>query len=422
MKPDEFDRAFGDTPQVFTKRIDDTLLKLKEDAPVKKFTVRTAVLVTLILLLLCGIAYAIVTFQGQEWYYTNRFTAYQEHEPNKQQAILENLQTEVPQEESQDANGLVRMTLQDYSWVDGRLFTLSMAARPKHPQEYELHPMMALDTDGLFGGAEPDPDDPEARAEHWLWTEKGFGLPEDMMSDPDKKLILLDFGMSGLLIGDTNIQLPMGSSDMFVGEDGASIGVLEMDLRWLDEDYIRSQYQPQTMMSLDQPETYTSLRPSFDGYYEGEQADATFSEETVRAVSRLQNRLSDLGYYNGHINGVYDHEVQQCVETFQEKNGLTPDGIAGILTQQRLYGNSAVDVFGNSAVAPPPPSAQQAEEMKEACQRQLDLAAQCREAIAQSIDGSGQLTLRLLYSVVPFKSGELGEAAQGSAVFKVQVK
>ncbi len=426
MKLDEFDRSFGDTPRVFTSRIDDTLLKLKEDVPMKRFTIRTAILVALILLLLCGIAYAIVVFQGQEWYYNNRFSAYQEHEPIKHQAIMENLQTDVPQEKSQDTEGLVTMTMQDYSWVKGELFTLSMAARPNDPKEYELHPMMALDTDGLYGGAEPDPDDPESRTEHWLWTEKGFGLPENVMIDSSKKLLLLDFDTSGVLIGDTDVQLPMSSSDTFVGEDGASIGVLMIDLRWLDDEYIRSQYQPQATQNADTPGTYEALRPSVDGYDEGEQPDETFPEETMQAVARLQNRLSELGYYNGHINGVYDKEVQQCVAAFQKKNGLPPDGIAGLLTQQTLYGDGTMDVYGDVAVMPTPPSPEQAAqdqaEMDEMCQWALDSAGVCREAIAQSTDENGKLTLRLLYSVVPFEGGKLGDGTQGSAVFQVQVK
>ena len=422
MRRDELDRAFGNTPQLFSERIDDTLRDLKEDAPVKRFTIRTAIVVLLIALFVCGIAYAIVVFQGQEWYYSNRFMAYQEYEPQKYQAIMENLQTQVPQEGTQDAGGLVTMAVQDYSWAnEQRVFTLSMAARANNPQEYELHPRMALDTDGLWCGDELDPDEPESRSEHWLWTEKGFGLPEDVMTDPSKKLLLVDFDIGGLLIGNTDVELLMSSSDMFLGEDGASIGVLEIDLRWMDDDFIRSQFQPQPVATPGVLETYAPLQLNFDGYYEETQPDETFSEETVQAVLRLQSRLADLEYYNGHFHGVYDKEVRQCVTAFQVVNGLPADGIAGIETQELLYSDDPLDAFGNPAVTPEVPAGFQ-EEMEMYCQAQLEIAAKVREAIAENTDENGILTLRLPYIVAPLENNRLGEATHGSAVFQVKTR
>lgn len=237
MKRDELDRAYGPTPQLFTDRIDDTLYSLKEDAPVnaKRFTLRTALIAALILLLLCGIAYAIVAMQGQEWYYNNRFTAYQEHEPDKHQAIMDNLQTEVPQEESLDTQGLVTVAVQDYAWVpEQNLFTLSLAARPTQDDEYELYSIYALDTDGANVG-EIDPDDPESRMEHWLWTNKGFGLPQDVMDDPGKRLLLINFYTSEAVIDGSDVGINVMSTDEFIGEDGASIWVMELDPAALNE-------------------------------------------------------------------------------------------------------------------------------------------------------------------------------------------
>ena len=57
----------------------------------KKFALRTAVLTAAFILLLGGIAYAVINL-GQEWYYNNRFTNYQTNHPEKHQAILDNLQ------------------------------------------------------------------------------------------------------------------------------------------------------------------------------------------------------------------------------------------------------------------------------------------------------------------------------------------
>lgn len=249
QKQIERERVFGAVPQMITHRVSYALDHLEEERPMKKRFVPILVLITLVAL--AGVAYAAITV-GLEWYYSNRFDAYREHAPEKYRAIMENLQTNVPQEDISDAQGLVSLTVQDYAWVDTQqVFTLSMAARATMPNEYELHPMMALDTDGLHSGSELDPDEPESRTEHWLWTKKGCGLPKDVMLDPAKKLLLVDF--ENLLIGDTDIEFRMTSSDMFAIEDGASIGVMEIDLRWSDDEYIRSRYQPQPIAAAVEP-------------------------------------------------------------------------------------------------------------------------------------------------------------------------
>ncbi len=58
-------------------------------------------------------------------------------------------------------------------------------------------------------------------------------------------------------------------------------------------------------------------------------------------VSDLQARLTELGYYTGAIDGRYASGTQTAVQEFQERNGLTADGIAGRKTQDLLYASSA---------------------------------------------------------------------------------
>ncbi len=53
------------------------------------------------------------------------------------------------------------------------------------------------------------------------------------------------------------------------------------------------------------------------------------SGETVK---KLQQRLSDWGYYSGSVDGVYGSATEAAVKKFQQKNGLTPDGVAGPAT------------------------------------------------------------------------------------------
>ena len=60
---------------------------------------------------------------------------------------------------------------------------------------------------------------------------------------------------------------------------------------------------------------------------------ATYKKgSTGDTVSQIQQRLSDWGYYDGEVDGVYGSATQEAVMYFQEKNGLTPDGIAGPAT------------------------------------------------------------------------------------------
>ena len=46
-------------------------------------------------------------------------------------------------------------------------------------------------------------------------------------------------------------------------------------------------------------------------------------------VKQIQTKLKRWGYYNGNIDGIYGSQTQAAVKSFQKKNGLTVDGIAG---------------------------------------------------------------------------------------------
>lgn len=46
-------------------------------------------------------------------------------------------------------------------------------------------------------------------------------------------------------------------------------------------------------------------------------------------VSKIQTRLSSWGYYTGDIDGLYGYLTYSAVKSFQIKNGLSADGIAG---------------------------------------------------------------------------------------------
>jgi len=53
-------------------------------------------------------------------------------------------------------------------------------------------------------------------------------------------------------------------------------------------------------------------------------------------VIQIQTRLKNWGYYNGAIDGVYGTGTFNAVKSFQRKNGLTADGVAGSQTLSAL--------------------------------------------------------------------------------------
>ncbi len=54
------------------------------------------------------------------------------------------------------------------------------------------------------------------------------------------------------------------------------------------------------------------------------------------AVSEIQTRLKNWGYYNGDVDGVYGSQTEKAVRWFQQKNGLNADGQVGDQTLAAL--------------------------------------------------------------------------------------
>jgi peptidoglycan hydrolase-like protein with peptidoglycan-binding domain len=78
--------------------------------------------------------------------------------------------------------------------------------------------------------------------------------------------------------------------------------------------------------------TYTTLRTGASG-------------ETVKA---LQTQLKSLDY-NVDATGTYDSQTAAAVKSFQNRNRLTADGVAGVKTQTVLYSGSAAKYSASSA-------------------------------------------------------------------------
>ncbi len=71
------------------------------------------------------------------------------------------------------------------------------------------------------------------------------------------------------------------------------------------------------------------------------------------AVRRLQQKLKDLRYYTGAIDGDFGVSTEAAVRAFQAANGLRVDGKAGDSTMQRLFSSNAIGAgSGTQPTAP----------------------------------------------------------------------
>ena len=70
-------------------------------------------------------------------------------------------------------------------------------------------------------------------------------------------------------------------------------------------------------------------------------------------VRQIQTKLKRWGYYSGNVDGIYGSATLAAVKSFQKKNGLTVDGIAGTKTLQAMgiYNSSSSSSTSSSNVS-----------------------------------------------------------------------
>ena len=62
-------------------------------------------------------------------------------------------------------------------------------------------------------------------------------------------------------------------------------------------------------------------------------------------VKEVQRRLKEWGYYTGAVDGIYGSGTREAVRKFQQKNGLTADGVVGLATFRALGMNASASVL-----------------------------------------------------------------------------
>ena len=63
-----------------------------------------------------------------------------------------------------------------------------------------------------------------------------------------------------------------------------------------------------------------------------------------KSVSAMQERLKELGYYNGSVDGDFGGGTEEALRLFQSQNGLDVDGVAATMTFGLLYSSEARQV------------------------------------------------------------------------------
>jgi peptidoglycan hydrolase-like protein with peptidoglycan-binding domain/glucan-binding YG repeat protein len=137
------------------------------------------------------------------------------------------------------------------------------------------------------------------------------------------------------------------------GDAGASVSILQRRLYELN--YLKKkpdgQFDSMTMAAVRTLQVINGL--SQQNYTDAALVSKLYSR-TVKAgkstlqkgdagyeVQILQTRLKELGYFTGSLDGQYSAAVETAVVAFQLKAALSADGIAGPLTQQRLFSADA---------------------------------------------------------------------------------
>ena len=77
---------------------------------------------------------------------------------------------------------------------------------------------------------------------------------------------------------------------------------------------------------------------------------------TGEAVVRMQQRLQELGYYTGAVDGQFGPGTRTAVILFQQQHGLQADGIVGPATTEVLYSAAAKPAITPEPTAAPTPT------------------------------------------------------------------
>jgi len=146
-----------------------------------------------------------------------------------------------------------------------------------------------------------------------------------------------------------------------LGDSGNNVVILQTrldELEYYDYGSITGYFGPVTEESIKKFQNAAGL--DCNGIADIETLDSLFSEsaspyimsqgDSGGNIQKLQVRLGELGYFTADPTGYYGTITANAVLEFQQQNGLTADGKAGMETRASLYSDSAVPFDGSDSI------------------------------------------------------------------------
>ena len=124
---------------------------------------------------------------------------------------------------------------------------------------------------------------------------------------------------------------PEESADLYPSVTAAQSEIASKIIYMRLYETFAAQVQAQAAQSASQQTVPSVPAASANGTPAGSSADTQTGsgqdDLLYRLVFQTQTRLTELGFYTGEIDGVFDAETQQALIQFQTACGLTPDGV-----------------------------------------------------------------------------------------------
>ena len=147
-----------------------------------------------------------------------------------------------------------------------------------------------------------------------------------------------------------NVDLLQSNQVLRYGYTGYSVRILQLELKNLNlyKDSIDGIFGPKTQAAVKKLQIVFELKP--DGVAGSEtiiklneikkpkQEPLSFGDTGPKVVE-LQQKLNNLNYYLGNIDGIFGPITKNAVESYQHKYSLKPDGIAGPITIEHVSSN-----------------------------------------------------------------------------------
>ncbi|MEA5002178.1 MAG: peptidoglycan-binding protein [Christensenella sp.] len=144
------------------------------------------------------------------------------------------------------------------------------------------------------------------------------------------------------------------------GDKGSDISKLQQrlkDLEYYDYSSITGYYGPVTTEAVKKFQRTNGLEANgamtADSltllYSEGTKFYTMYPQDSGDDIKSMQDRLSQLGYFEGSSTGYFGSITTNAVKRFQDANGLSVDGVVGKNTRGLLYSDSAKSAPGGSS-------------------------------------------------------------------------